>query len=510
MTAPLYEGASAQELDEEIQGLKPERLTYLRRLAQHDLIFMAHGVLGYTDVNPETHGAFARFIQHHPKIRRLGLMPRGHLKSTIATIADSVRLACLDPNETRILIVNETASNAEGFLSEVKSHFVNGELLRMLFPELLPEKMQGPGSQWSMTMASVRRTTAYKEGTWTALGVGGAAVSRHYTRIKADDLIGLEADNSPAVMESTKKWVGNIESLISDANKDIIDFIGTRWSLHDLYATIMRDYGEDLAVFSRAAIENGNVIFPAKFNMRFFDRLRTNQPLVWHAQYENNPISGGVRDLPAARTFAFEQDGSVSFKDQGHAKVWKRTDLDIVILVDVSLGGSASSDYCAIIVVGTSPDDEVFVLKSRIQRLQPSELVDAIFDEVKTYRPRVVGIEKAGQQSTQHYFEKKAREELIAIRAEPLKHYNKEKTARIRAGIEPLVRSGRLFTLTSQATLNQAIQNFPDLEWWDELDALAYYPQIARTPLGQEEDEENNKAEQLIIARRGIRTGYGS
>jgi hypothetical protein len=495
-------------LGEELRSLPESKRDYIRKRAKSDLAFLAFAILGYKDVNPKTHAALCRFMTHDPMLRRMALMPRGHLKSTICTIADSIRYALIDPEETRILIVNETATNAEGFLSEIKAHFVHGETLRFFFPHVIPEKLVGPGSQWGASAASVRRKSAYKETTFSAIGVGGAVTSRHYTHIKCDDLIGLEANRSPAVMDAAKRWVANIDPLVTDINRDRIDFIGTRWSRHDLYAHVMSTYGDRMHVFRRRDIENNEVIFPQKYNLDFLNNLRVKEPLVYFAQYANDPISGGVTDFPSARSFAFDNNGSVVFHDGAQTRKWPMDALDRVICVDVSLGGSASSDFSAIEVVGMAPDENCFVLSSRSARWSPSELVDEIFNDVKRWRPRIVGIEKAGQTSTEHYFRMKMRQEQYFVNVVPLNPENKEKTARIRAGLDPVLKSGRLFTLASQQVLNHQINNFPDLQYFDEIDALAYFPRIAVAPLRQEDLDEDNEVEAKILELRGI-SGYG-
>jgi hypothetical protein len=104
---------AAPELMEEVKALPSDQRTYLREVSKSDLYTLSKGILGYKDLNPETHGAFCRFIEGEKKLRRLALMPRAHLKSTIATISDSIRLVLLDPDETRLLIAGELNSGRE-------------------------------------------------------------------------------------------------------------------------------------------------------------------------------------------------------------------------------------------------------------------------------------------------------------------------------------------------------------------------------------------------------------
>lgn len=504
--------ASEEQL-EELEGMNAEQIKYLRDSAKNDLYVLAKGILGYQDINPATHGAYCRFIQSESKLRRLGLMPRGHLKTTIATIADSVRLAIKDPDETRILIAGETSTTAEKFLSEIEGHFEKNKLLRFLFPELIPSRFSGPGVKWSSSMATLPRNTAYKEATWEAVGVGGAIVGGHFTRIKCDDLIGFEASQSPTVMTRAFNWADNLEALLIDLHQNIIDFSGTRWLINDLYAHLMQFYGERLAVFVREAIEDGQVIFPAKHSMEVYQTLQREKPLVWFSQYQNNPLAAGQTDFPidGVQTYGFNIDGDIVLQlGGGKTKTWKVEDLDRIVTADPNGGGQLAPDTAAIIASAISPDDEIIVLHAESGRYSPSHFVDRIFEVWDRWRPRVVGIEKAGQQTTKFYFDQKLEKEGIYIRVEELQPKNRNKVERIRKALEPVIRSRRLFLLPTQTVLRKAIGEFPASDPIDELDSLSYgtEPGMWRKPFRQQDNEEKERTLKLIVNRRSKRTGY--
>lgn len=502
------------ELQEEVSSLSSTQLTNLKEAAKNDLFVMARGVLGYEAVNKNTHGAMCNFMVHGQKVRRLTLYPRGHFKSTIDTISDSVRLSCKDPDHTRILLVNETATNAEGFLSEIKSHWENNQLLRKLFPELVPRQTTGPGAKWSSTMATLNRSTAYKEGTYTAIGVGGAVTSRHYTNIKCDDLIGLEADRSPAEMRAAISWVDQIEPLLTSPDDDVIDFIGTRWSQVDLYAHLIQGYSDDLETFSRMATDtgepDGEPIFPERFSRERFERIKRINPKQWYAQYCNNPIAEGNRDFDPGqiRYYRWNTKGEIEFKDGATIKTWSLESLYITIMVDPNSGAKDAPDTAAIVATGVSPDDEVFVLSSYSGRPDPGQLLELIYDTACRWSPAMIGIEKAGQQTTLWQFDQLMRRRSRSFRVEPLHHKNIEKEKRIRDTVQPLLGLGHLFLTEQMIVLRNSITNFPQITLWDELDALAYGPSIWRSGSGVIDLAEARENINKIITARG-RTGYG-
>lgn len=509
------------ELLEEITGLPGEEVEYLRQKCREDLFFLAKGVLGHKDVNKDTHGAFCRFIQTAPVVdgerilRRLGLMPRAHLKTTLGSEDDSVRLALADPGECRILIASETAKLAEKILDAVKGHFEKNKVLRELFPELIPKKFSGPGVTWNSQAATINRDSVHKDPTWSAIGVGGAVTGGHFTRIKCDDLIGFEALRSPAKMAEAKAWVDYIEPLVTNSNTDIIEFWGTRWAKNDLYAYIMGRYKALMAVFSRRAIEGGQIIFPALHNWTEYEQKQRESPALWHAQYENNPLSSVAKDLPdeLLRFFRFSSDGErlLFVGPDGRPKSWDWRELDRVCTIDPNGGSKTAEDLAAISIQAQSPDDEIFQLHIESDRYSPSGLVDRAFALCKRWQVTRAGSEKAGQQNTHFYLRQKIREDGYFLRVEELSPGKLSKPDRIISVMEPLLRSERYYVLESQSTLRQQIGDCPDLILWDELDAAAYGPKMLRKP--SLKTKKTTKQRQAIINQfmkhRSSRTGYG-
>lgn len=533
-----YEPKVNPELVEEVKGMPSSIKDHLREQCKTDRFFLASGILGYQDVNPYTHGPFINFLEDKRLKRRMGLMHRGSLKSTLGTIVDCVGEALTDPEECRMLIVNEIEENAIGFLSEIKAHWENNELLHELFPELIPKRFGGPGSRWSTHKACLPRKTAYKEWTWQAVGVGSAIVSRHYTHIKFDDVIGFEARQSPAAMRYAIAYVKSIEPQLVDMDANFVDWIGTRWAIFDVYREVLNMYGEDIAYFAREDIERvpedasddlllsagfkGDLdkirgtlqpIFPRKFSLKALNRLATIDPVLYYAQFKNNPIADGVKDFNAdkIRWFDFDSSGNVVYRDNnGFLRRWTREQLDVVMACDPNSGDLLATDLPSIVVAAFSPEDQLFVFDNWSKRCQPDTFVEQIYNMWEVWQPRVVGIEKAGQQTTNFYFKKLAHERKMYIQVEELKPKNRQKSERIRKGLQPIVNQGNLYLLkrNSQAIQHQ-IRFHPDLNNDDDIDALEYTTELARRPTSEKDREDEKEAEKKILAGRSKITGYG-
>lgn len=522
-------------LKEEVRGMNATMREGLRRRAKTDRYFLARGVLGYKDVNPYTHGPMCRALEDRSHQRRMFLSHRGSLKTTIATITDNVGDALEDPEECRNLIVNEIELNAIGFLSEIKAHFENNELLKELFPELIPTRIVGPGSRWSAAQACIQRSTAYKEWTWTAAGVGKALAGNHYTKIKCDDLIGFEARESPAAMRYAISFAKALEPLLIDMDRNFIDFVGTRWSLQDLYRVMLDAYGDDMSYFAREDIEvvpdypedflkavgfpgrevvgTLQPIFPTKFSLKKLERLSIIDPVLYYAQYKNNPVADGMKDFESSKLkfFDFDPDGNVVYRDKdGLLQRWRRDQLDIVMTCDPNSGEATASDFPAIIVSGVSPKEQVFTLDAWSRRVPPDAFVERIYDMWVQWQPRVLGIEKAGQQSTLFYFKRLAHDRKVYINVLPLTPKNRNKPERIRKALQPIVNTGRMFVRKSQLVLRHQFHFHPDIEHDDEIDALAYGTEVWRSPLTQSELDEEDEAVSRVLKLRSSITGYGA
>lgn len=541
-----YVAKPSPELMEEVHGFTSSQIDSLKQRAVTDRYFLASGVLGYRDVNPYTHGPFCRALEDKSKQRRMYLAPRGHLKTTLGTITDLVGDALEDPDEFRCLILNEIESKAVGFLSEIKAHFETNQLIHEWFPEVLPKKYGGPGSKWSTSQACLTRSTAYKEWTWTAAGVGTALAGNHYKKIKCDDLIGFEARESAAAMRYAISFAKTLEPLLIDMDEDFIDFIGTRWAIYDLYREMLRAYGSDMAYHAREDIEvlpnldlgflrevgfawqgknhpeldevdlwkkigTPQPIFPRKFSLQQLHRLSVIDPILYYAQYKNNPIADGVKDFNSEKLnwFDFDNNGNVVYRDkQGRLQRWRRDMLDIVMIVDPNSGELTAPDFNGIVVAAYSPKEQCFVFDTWSRRCQPDVLIDKIFEMWSRWQPRVLGIEKAGQQSTAFWFKKKARETHIYINVVAVEPKNRKKPERIRKALQPLVNTGCMYVRKEQATLRHQFQYHPDLENDDELDPLAYATELWRSPTSASEAEEAEEAAAKVLEMRNSLTGY--
>jgi len=511
MFASDFEQANyAAETGDHSQRSEEVRLN-LRMQAQRSTFFMAKGIVGFHDLTPTLHGVMCNWIES-PTTRKLGLVPRDHLKTSVWTIADTVRLIAANPN-VRLLIANETATNASHFLRRIQAVFERATLFRWLFPELIPDIGK---TKWSESEMLVPRTKDYPEATVEIMGVGGAVVSRHYNMIKLDDLVGKEASESVDVMKKTIDWYLYCESLL-EKPIDPIETYGTRWTHKDLYAWIM-EHERDIDIFHRKAVyKDGTTLWPERFPLNELLRIKHKiGNFKFSCQYQNEPFD------PESLTFdpgwlryyeleGWEADGegTVTLRIVGQPKPSKVVP---VILVDPAISEKNYAARSAVVCAGLDEVERVMVLESWADRCQPLKMIDKIFEMAARWDPMCVVVEGvAYQRALKGFIEAECMRRGKWLNVREVRPGSKEgKETRIR-GLQPYAERGRLWIRrsTSQVMVEE-FEAFPLGDTVDVLDALSYGPQVWVTPetdavnrRDQQDDEEQPRYEGVSLA-----TGY--
>lgn len=509
-------------------GLTNDQWHQLRRLAKSDLYFLATTILGYNKLSVNLHGHMCRWLEvTNKKQFREILMPRGHFKSTILTIADSIQIAlpdeagdsawprCLGTN-ARILIGHETHEAASRFLISITAHFISNPLLMGLFPECVPDPKR---NRISRNELELPRTEIWSEPTFDTMGVGGRGQGRHYNYLKLDDLFGDKARDSAAERESTYTWFDNVQSYFSSFNEDHLDLIGTRWAFDDLYSHANKMYGDLLVKYVRSCEEPDPTrpgkltpIFPEMFPTEKLEILKKN-PKVWQAQYVNNPGEGsGLFEKGWKRTFKQVDHNHIGithkvFGNRDDAEITEKIrirDLDIVFLIDPAMSGLGGY-----VITGMDRRSRVFTLKAKKASWKPPALVEELFADILRYRPRIVVVEAVTFSEIYHYWiEKEMRLRQLRFQIGLAKPKNKTKDQRIN-GLSNWFSSGLIHFEEDQEEIDEEFDTFGASQQIHVLDALAYGPEFWKA--GRTAEESNyRKQEDELLSERDPTTGYSA
>ena len=525
--------------EEKYKDLSSSDIEYLKKKCKTDLFFLTSGPLEYTLLSPHLHGHLIHWIkQQWGAQHRMILLPRGHYKSTVCTVADGIQMALPNvadvqalpysygPN-LKLLIGHEVRETASKFLYEIAAAFTRKPGLMALFPECIPTKRTHRMNKWELELP---RTEHHREATFSTIGSSGAAQGNHYHWLKLDDLVGEDARDSLTVMDTLLTWFDNVNSLLTRLAFDGWDLIGTRWAYSDVYSHAMEMYGinvEDsvlncisprdiekyqrgkLRIYARGAIERGQPIFPEEFPLKVLEIQRHNR-LVWAAQYANNPMESGMNEFiwplkfyntdPQENIVVFT--GETSFKRLVH-------DLAIYVLTDPSMGETLKADDTGIVVVGIDHKSNIFILETIKRRMLPPEYVDEIFRLHLKYRPQVIAIEEVNFSAIYKYWiDEKAEKTKVFPPIRPYKPGSKRnKEGRIR-GLSHFFSAGQVYVSEGMHDFRDEYDQFPMGKSKHLLDALAQGPEFWSGDLSPRSVESQEEASFQMYAERDIVTGY--
>lgn len=477
-------------------------------------IVVGHTVWKRVRFDPDLHGEAARWVSR-PTLRKCGLMPRDHLKTSLWTIGHNLRLATNDP-EQRILLINEIVDNAAAWIGSMQTVVLESPFYRAFYPQVIPDPRE---VTWNATSFCLKRKHATPEPTFTAIGVGGATTSRHFTRVHEDDLVGKKAAKSQLVMQEAIDQHKLAESLLQDPEEDEICTIGTRWGVRDL-AHWMLENEVDLDYFCLSCWHrNGEPIWPARFSTRYLNNLRLKYgPAFFALQYENRAIASGLTEFPLdwLRTYTFsEYKGETVVclhrpAHEGGTKYFYLNELEIFELIDPGYSPDSKDARTAVVVVGITPEEpySVVLLDVYAKAVSINQVQDVAWEKWQQWQPLLAGIEIVGAQR-QIYYDICTRYPNMMLTM--LKTDTRtSKLARIRR-LGPLGEQGRLYYRRDQADFVEEWETFPNGTTVDTLDALAYGFQIWAPPeRSRDEDEEFDEDDRAVqgMGGRSARTGY--
>lgn len=488
--------------EEGISELPTDMRKDIAEVALGNLMVFAN-VCGFTKLTPRCHGPVAVFFDHNPKRFKLCLMPRDHYKTSVVTISANLKLAVANP-EQRILIGNETSTNAERFLRSIRQICERNRLFRALYPGVIPKDTRSV--RWNDSELDFVRQSYVPEPTFDTIGMTGAMTSRHYTHICLDDPISEAAIKSPNVMADTIERLGALLNLMVEPRHNSYWLVGTRWGLHDVYSHQMKVYGDKMALLIRSVIEDGEIIFPELIDEETLALMRTSMsPYKFSCLMMNNPRNEDVQDLNIQDARKWEYTDSTEtwinlFDSNGAVcRTVKVDSLDITTCVDLAAAETLKSDRNAITTVGVV-DRQVIVLDAWAKRCTPGDVIEYLFHIKRRFSPRVFGIEGVAYQKAFKWFLKEdADRRGLYLNVRDVKAIGK-KEMRIR-GLQPIMARGNFYYHATQQLLLSEMADFPLGEHDDVVDSLSMHLQLFTASLNPKTVDARNLEQARIISK---------
>lgn len=383
-----------------------------RQRARTDLLFLCNDVLEYKDVAKDPHGMLIDRLQkfqggtdycdektgvwlsYKPSVdfwdlsvphKILILWPRGHLKTSIITIAHTIQTIINYP-DIRILISTAVAQQAQDMLKSIKSFFQFSPWFRTLFPEFCPPPNQAGdfGNADEFTIPN-RVRKDLKEPTVSVTAIGKVISSYHYERVIHSDLVDKENVRTEGGRVATTdhfKWVSPLLERHS-GKKGWETVEGTRYDFSDTYGTEIVDKEEKLPPSKRtwqieiksAYRDDGSLLWPQRWSNELLeDELERMGPVMFAANYHNQPIP--------------DSDGLAGPKD---IVFFPRKALSGILLrhhCTIDLHGmedNAGNDSTVLNVSGFDNDGRMYLVELRVGRFTPFETIEHMFQIRKRY-----------------------------------------------------------------------------------------------------------------------------
>lgn len=518
--------------------------------------YLATVVLGYQELvsylhNEELEGFIARLLEGQTK--QWIEWPRGFFKTTTFTITCGIwfilpydekdteyaldelglpedewfaRLALHNQDWTQ-LYAFETIGNAQKKVTEVKWHFEENEIFRQLFPEIA---YQGTERPWTNDCIKIRRTgygARSEEGTFEAIGAGGALQSRHYNIVWEDDLVGKKATESETEMAKTIRWHGLLAGAFVDASRQWRFGVSNRWGFFDLNNHV-RENEPDFVFhtvsawdFDADGVEQPT--FPVdgkgktRYTMEALDRIKNSGSMTRYdfaCQYMNRPMLPGDKEIGVDKLHEYRVEADGTMVCSCGSK-FRPSQLQRYMHYDpYNAKGVRSASRPAIAVIGTAIDQHIFLLHYYIGKGSYARIYDEIFHLNDTWRPLLFTYEDVGHQNmcefhireTEKTAEYKAAGHKRFPRIKPAPTQGKAKEVRVRENLIPLIEKGKFSRRATHQMFDEMLETFPHAvpgHDYDLLDALAQGAKEWRWPTSDSELLANKEAEDAYLSQLG-------
>lgn len=444
----------------------------------------------------------------YTNLRRLILMPRGHLKSTVASVLYALWRIYRNPN-IRIITGTNQKRLSRGFIRELRQYFEDDWLQEhvwnkrphvdgIMIPALSAANRRARRQKvdedsfeqfneaadkkviWGQEALQVIRPNVLKEPTIQTLSVGTVLTGDHADLVILDDIVDFRNSDTQDKSESILDWTRDIESILDPRTRyefefefkgktvkfvdhlgDEIVILGTRYYKHDYYGYLLENAGEiDVSVFERNIYVNGEndkngYIWGERFNDDVINNIqrRIKDYRRFASQYLNKVITAEEMvfiwdDINWIRNGDIEQlPGTARILRPPYAfdDEQKTVSVRPIIAIDPAGSDKNQADKTVVAVGGYDEDMNLYVLDYKAGNFNTKEILDAIFSLSKKWHTSRVYIETNGVGAYLPFIVNQAiKERRHSLLV--IEHRAKgEKKARIQAMLEPYWVAGKLF-----------------------------------------------------------------
>lgn len=388
--------------------------------------------------------------------------PRGFAKSTLVSLAYILHQV-LFRKVRFVVLLSDTASQAERFLDTIKAELEGNETIQALFGNM-------EGRKW--TSSEIELAIGVKI---MATGSGGKMRGIKYNQYRPDLIIVDDLENDELVKNKERRndlelwYEGAVIPTLDPSGRLVI--IGTILHYDSLLSKLSKDPQYTQLFYQ--AITNGRSLWEERMSYEKLIRMKksfTSRGLldVFQCEYMNQPISD-ENAIFKKEWFKYYSDNDIDYRF-----------LNKVIAVDLAIGQKTSSDFSVVMVGGMNDRNEIYILEYSKGRYTPIEVIKEIFRLAKKWGVPTVGIESVAYQKSLRYFvEEEMRRSGHFFMIEDLRP-DADKERRIRS-LQPRYATQSIYHRPNMTDLEEELLLFPKSAHDDLSDTLYYCSTMLRT-----------------------------
>ena len=381
--------------------------------------------------------------------------PRGFAKSSLVSLAYILHQV-LYRKARFVILLSDTATQAERFLDTIKAELESNETIRALWGNL-------EGKKW--TSSEIELAIGVRI---LAQGSGGKIRGIKYNQYRPDLIVVDDLENDELVKNKERRqdlelWYEGAVIPTLDPNGRLV-IIGTILHYDSLLSKLSHD-PQYVQMFYQA-IMNGRSLWEERMSLEAILQLKESYKKrglldVFQCEYMNEPISD-ENAVFRKEWFKYFSDNDVDYRF-----------LNKVIAVDLAIGMKSKNDYSVVMVCGMNDRNEIYVLEYSKGRYTPIEVIKEIFRLARKWGVPTVGIEAVAYQKSLSYFvQEEMRRSGQFFMIEDLKP-DTDKERRIR-GLQPRYATGTMYHRPNQTDLEEELLLFPKSPHDDLSDTLYY------------------------------------
>ncbi len=395
-------------------------------------------------------------------------MPPRHGKSELVSVNFPAWCMGRDRNRS-IMAASYGAGLAVDFGRKVRN-IMDDQEYKLLFDTRLAEDAQAKGS-WATN----------GRGEYNAVGVGGSLTGKGASILLIDDPVkNREEADSEVVSESTWDWYRSTARTRLTPDGAVV-IVMTRWKDNDLVGRIQEEArlssGEAWEVITLPAIaehdeefrKEGEALWADHFTLENLKQVQLDiGNYEFASQYQQNPVN--------RETQIFKEFRYISLDDV------KKQVTSCYVTIDSALSKKKNSDNTGVCINWVNGEN-VWHLKAYKVKVDPTELIQLIFDLHSTYKPVAIGLEETTMtQAIDPFLTVEMSKKNIFPNVVPLKHGGVNKEVRIK-GLLPRYDRGHIYHIEGLCNdLEKELVRFPSSAHDDVMDATAYQVFLAEAP----------------------------